>query len=311
MSVRSDVINLTVNVNGNESLNKLNDLRKKAADINLELKGLKKNSEEFAAKKKELEGVTNEMTDLKKQIGITALTLKELRRESKALTAMRDSVLQGTEEWKKYNSQLQKVNSRMKEVGNATQGAAKHTSMMGDVAKGIGIAAVFDKALSAVTNFFRGSIEEAEHAEKVASRLRNNLDNLGEVDAFDRLSEKADQLAARFKFIDNDDVVEVFNQLITYGKLTEKQMDELLPVITDFAAKSGMSMSESTSVVIKALEGNSKALKEYGIDMADGANVTERMSILMKELKPRVERCRVVFGRNEYRLSRKICTSST
>jgi hypothetical protein len=296
MSVRSDVINLTVNVNGNESLNKLNDLRKKAADANFELKGLKKNTEEFAKKKTELEGYKTEMDNLKKQIGITALTMRELRQEQKALSAMRDSVSPLTEEWKKYDAQLQKVNSRMKEVGTATQGAAKHTSMMGDVAKGIGIAAVFDKALSAVTNFFRGSIEEAEHAEKVASRLRNNLDNLGEVDAFDRLSEKADQLAARFKFIDNDDVVEVFNQLITYGKLTEKQMDELLPVITDFAAKSGMSMSESTSVVIKALEGNSKALKEYGIDMKDGANVTERMSILMKELKPRVEGAADAFG---------------
>jgi hypothetical protein len=82
---------------------------------------------------------------------------------------------------------------------------------------------------------------------------------------------------------------EVFNKLNTYGKLSETQMQDLTKVIIDFSAKSGQSLTESTSTLIKALEGNARGLKEYGIAIKDGSNVSERFGIIMDQLKPRVE----------------------
>jgi hypothetical protein len=53
MSVRTDVINLTVNVNGKEAQTNLNELRKKAADVKCEMDGLGKGTKEYADKAKE------------------------------------------------------------------------------------------------------------------------------------------------------------------------------------------------------------------------------------------------------------------
>lgn len=154
----------------------------------------------------------------------------------------------------------------------------------------------FDTIKNSIVSFFGDAIDEANTAEAAVSRLGSTLSNLGRSDTFDRVTAKADELANTFKFIDNDDVTEVFQQLITYGKLTEKQMNDLLPVIINFASKSGTTINESASLIIKALEGNGKALKEYGISMKDGATVTERMALIMTELKPKVEGAAQAFG---------------
>lgn len=144
-------------------------------------------------------------------------------------------------------------------------------------------------ALSGLGNLFRGAVQEAIDADAATRRLHATLDNLGKGDAFDRISRKADELAAKFRYLDNDDIVGVFNKLIDYGKLTEMEMNRLLPVIIDFAAKSQVSIDESADVIIKALEGNAKALKQYGIDIKDAGSETERLNVIMTTLKQKVD----------------------
>lgn len=50
MSVRTDKIQLFVDVNGDKAKNELNELKKKAALISYELKGMKKNTQEYIDK---------------------------------------------------------------------------------------------------------------------------------------------------------------------------------------------------------------------------------------------------------------------
>jgi len=145
------------------------------------------------------------------------------------------------------------------------------------------------KVTSLLGDFFGGAIQEALDADAATRRLQSTLDNLGRGDVFDRISRKADEMADKFRYLDNDDVVAVFNKLIDYGKLTEAEMNNLLPVIIDFAAKSRISLEESTSVIIKALEGNAKALKEYGINIKDAGDETDRLNIIMTTLKDKVD----------------------
>lgn len=152
------------------------------------------------------------------------------------------------------------------------------------------------KVTSLLGNFFGGAIQEALDADAATRRLSSTLDNLGRSDVFDRITRKADEMAAKFRYLDNDDIVAVFNKLIDYGKLTEAEMNNLLPVIIDFAAKSQVSLEESTSVIIKALEGNAKALKEYGIDIKDAGDETERLNIIMTTLKEKVDGAADAFG---------------
>jgi hypothetical protein len=193
--------------------------------------------------------------------------LKQLRKEQDVLETMRvrtDAIVQSS--------------------GRLTKAGAAFGAFIGTLG-----ANLVQGLSNGLQGFFSDAVEEAKAAEQSLSRLHNTLDNLGRADLFESITSKADELAKTFKFLDNDDITEVFQQLISYGKLTEKQMNDLLPVIINFSAKSGISVNESASVIIKALEGNGKALKDYGINMKEGATVTERMSIIMSQLKPKVE----------------------
>lgn len=139
-----------------------------------------------------------------------------------------------------------------------------------------------------VSDLFTGSFGEALEAEEKTARLKATLDNLGRTEVFDRMIAKANEMAQRFKYLDNDDVIGVFDSLITYGKLTEKQMNDLLPVIVDFSAKQRISLQEGTSVILKALEGSAKGLKEYGINIKDAKTETERLELIMGTLADKV-----------------------
>ncbi len=122
MSVRTDVVNLQVNIKGNQAQKDLGDLRKKAADIRFEMQNLKKGTQEYIDKGKELSAVTGKIDNLKKQIGLTSLTLKELRQEQTKLNALMSSTTPFSEEYKKYQEQLGNVNKRITEVKTGAQG---------------------------------------------------------------------------------------------------------------------------------------------------------------------------------------------
>jgi len=143
--------------------------------------------------------------------------------------------------------------------------------------------------ISGISDFFSSTIDEANQAEQATTRFKNALQNIGREDVFERLSKKADGFVQTFRYLDNDNVTEVFQQLITYGKLTEKQITDLTPVIINFAAKSGLSLQESASTIIRALEGNARALKEYGVNIQKGGTATENLGTIMDQLKPKVE----------------------
>lgn len=160
----------------------------------------------------------------------------------------------------------------------------------GNLAAG-GIQAIMSK----ISGFLFDSIEEALDADAAMTKLNATLDNLGRGDAFDRITKKADDLAKQFTYLDNDDIVGVFNKLIDYGRLTEGEMNKLLPVIIDFAAKSQISIDESADTIVKALEGNGKVLKQYGINIADAGSESERFNIIMGTLKEKVDGSAAAF----------------
>jgi hypothetical protein len=297
MSVRSDVINLSVNVNGNAALNQLNDLRKSAADIKFEMQGMKKGTQDYVDASGRLKDVTGQIDGLKQKIGLSALSMKELNGEAARLSSLKNSVTPLSEAWVKYDSELQKVKARQEEVKKGAEGfkqvAGEAGSSFGKIFEHVAEAftayRIIESVTASVKEFFTSSIEKASELDKAQIRLQNTLSNLGKSEDFEKINTDTEQLLQQFKYLEKADVFEVFNKLNTYGKLSESQMQDLTKVIIDFAAKSGQKVPEATSVILKALEGNARALKEYGINMREGSNVTERFGIIMEQLKPRVE----------------------
>lgn len=290
MSVRTDVINLNVNINGDKSRAELNKLKKEAVDITVAMKGLKKGTKEYTDMQFELAKIDLQMAKVKNQIGLTALTLKELTVERRRAEVAFKNADPLTKQFKEAETYLNRVIARQRELRTGVDGVrGAQESMFASMAKGFTLVSLIDRASAAVNEFFRGAIDEALEAEEATARLAGTLDNLGRGDALDGILAKADEMAQKFTNLDNDEVVAVFEKLIDYGKLTTAQMDELLPIIINFAAKQRISITEATDVITKALEGQGRALKTYGIDIKDAKTESERFALVTTTLKEKVE----------------------
>lgn len=121
MSVRTDKVNLVINVNNNQAQNALNEQRKKYSDLTNELSKLKKGTDEWVKKNEEIKKVKSEMDTLKKSIGITALTQKELVSEISKLKSIRGSVAPLSDEFKQLSRQIKEAESRYNELKNGTE----------------------------------------------------------------------------------------------------------------------------------------------------------------------------------------------
>lgn len=172
MSVRQDVVNLLVNVGGDKAKDQLNQLRKEAAGLNSEMKGLKKTSQEYTDKAKKLEEVNRSMSKLRGEIGLTSLSLKELYAEQKKLAAMQSFAVPGTKEAKELNKQLTEVKNRIYEVKTGTSGFGATLHKLKDELKGVGMAAIAYLGFQFVTDSFRKIIKGTAKVTDELSDLR-------------------------------------------------------------------------------------------------------------------------------------------
>lgn len=144
-------------------------------------------------------------------------------------------------------------------------------------------------------SFLKESLAEFGKAEVAMIRLRGILSNMGRVNEIDSVKRSIKELSEQFKTIKPDEFTDIFQRLYTFGHLSTNMMRELIPVIVNFASKQGIDVAEATGVMEKAMEGNARALKEYGINMKEGKDETERFGIIMSELAPRVKDAETMF----------------
>lgn len=161
MSVKTDVVNLRVNVGDDKAQNQLNNLRKSAADLKFEMDGLNKRTKEYAEKKKQLADINNQMAELKKTIGLSALSQKELNKELKTLTALRNSVVPFSDEYKKLDGRIKQVKDRLYEVNNGVRGFSATWSKVKDEVKQFGMLAAGYLGFQFITQSFGNLISGA------------------------------------------------------------------------------------------------------------------------------------------------------
>jgi hypothetical protein len=169
------------------------------------------------------------------------------------------------------------------------------TSML-DMGKNLLAAVGFAGGTFALVNFLESSIEKFNEEEQAISRLQNTLRNAGREDLFGKFKEKVKGLHEEFKIFEDEELIEFFGKLITFGKLTERQIDQITPVIINFASKQKISLEEATGVILKAIEGNTRGLREYGINIKNVKTEAERFNVILAELGPRVEGAAAAFG---------------
>ena len=193
-------------------------------------------------------------------------------------------------------AQMNMVSMAVEEAGVKSERGAMAMEKLGEGLKEVGKFAIAFFGMQAGMEFIAGITEEFGKANAAARDLKNTLDNVGASNLFEELTKQATEFSEKFNYLDTYEIQSVFSKLITYGKLTEEQIHESMPVIIDFAAKTGKSVTESAEVIIKALEGSSKGLKDFGINIKEAKTSTgealpqvERFGFIMEQLKPRVK----------------------
>jgi hypothetical protein len=233
--------------------------------------------------------LTPSFTDLKSTVTKLSAQLKKMSTEdadySKTL-----------KQYKEANVELDRQKVTLGRIKEAHQETGKSFGeIFKRVAEYAGAYAIIEKVADGVKEFFKGSIKESDQAEESINALRLALENAGRIDLFTKLQAKAEDFAAAYRRLDNDDITKVFTKLVDYGKLSEKQITQLTEVIVNYAAKQGVSLEEATDVMTKGLEGSAKGLKTYGVNLKDAHTVTERFGIIINDVGKKIQGSEAAF----------------
>lgn len=247
------------------------------------------------------EGSYNKMRDDLKQVSLALKALPnafdpvsgKLNKQNKEAVELNAKYLQLTTSLKSADKGM---GDFFRNVGNYEGAIGKLTEGVGHFAGGLLLAVGIIPGLFGLVKFLEDSVKLFNEEQVAITQFQNILHNIGREDAFDTLREKAHALSEEFKTFKDADIIGVFQQLIQYGKLTENQITDILPVIINFATITGQSLPDATNTLLKSLEGNNRGLKQFGINIRDAKNTTEAFNLVMTELKPRVEGAAKAFG---------------
>lgn len=151
------------------------------------------------------------------------------------------------------------------------------TNILG--AAGIGI------GLSEGINFLKESFAEFANAEKATKNLGFALTNVGGEgsEALEKLTNQADELEESLGLFESEDIQVLQKDLVNLGA-SSSQVEKLTPKILDLAKATGKDLGEATDIVIKAINGQTKGLKEVGLEFESTGTRTGNYNILLEKL---------------------------
>lgn len=140
---------------------------------------------------------------------------------------------------------------------------------------------VFAVTTAAAVAFGKSSVDAAVEAEQAQTRLSDafaRFPKLADVN-IEALRELNAELMKKTKF--DDDALASGQAVLAQFDLTGKQVLEMTPLLADYASKTGQEVPDAAEKLGKAFMGNTKALKELGINYKstgdrakDVANIT-------------------------------------
>jgi len=116
MALQVDRMQLQMAIDNDPARKKIHEIDKQIADLNKGLKGLHKNSTEYANTKSKIKELRAEQDKVRDSIGITNMTMKELVKTQKSLNVILRQLRPGTKEYEDLEKQVAEVNTRIKEL---------------------------------------------------------------------------------------------------------------------------------------------------------------------------------------------------
>jgi hypothetical protein len=194
-------------------------------------------------------------------------------------------------------SNYQKFNAALTQQKKQLEGLQQsHHNLAQEIFGGVTLSTLFIGGIEKVKQFFEGIFEETEKADLAIRNLTNSLENFGNLEALPKLADQAEELSKKFKFLDSPDIINAQDKLVTFGKLTTGEIQKLIPVIVDYAAKTRKDLPEATDIFVKGLTGAARGLKGYATGLSETNGVAKNFSIIIDQVGKRVKGAADTFG---------------
>lgn len=164
----------------------------------------------------------------------------------------------------------------------------KGFGVAGAALKGALAADVIAEGARAVADFGKDSIDAFRTAEQSQRKLQ---------DAFSRFPKMADTNITKLRALNSalqaktgadDDQLAASQAVLARYKLTGKQIEDMTPLVVDFAKATGRDLPSASTTLGKALAGNTRAMKELGIPFKDTGNSAKNFDQIMGGLREKV-----------------------
>jgi phage-related protein len=156
---------------------------------------------------------------------------------------------------------------RVRFLADTTQVGAAVGEMGSGISQGLGMAGLgWAAAGAAAVGFAKQSVDAAMAAEDAQAHLADAYERFPALHdaSLKSLNDLADATLRKTRF--DDEAARAAEAVLAQYHLTGKQILELLPLVTDYAAKTGKELPEAAETIGKAFLGNTRALKEVGIN---------------------------------------------
>lgn len=170
-----------------------------------------------------------------------------------------------------------KASATFDQLTNRIKAAQKTTDewKVGAIAGAAGVGA-------ALYEFGKQSVDaysESQKAQTALTEAYRKFPGLADV-SIEKLRELADETQQKTKFDHNSAMAAEAN--LAQFHLTGKQIEQMLPLVADYAAKMGIDLPQAAMNVGKGLLGNTRALKDIGISFNKSALTAQDFAIAQK-----------------------------
>lgn len=260
----------------NDQMVRTNDPKKIKA-INDELQKTRKQVESITSAQQKQADMTTKLRDRQKEL------VKELQKvnDPKAVQGLLRSLHQ-------VDNQLSALTTKAKDMGSKFSGIGQ--SLLAGFGLGAGMVGL-DAVIRGFTGVISDAFAEAEDAARISGELEQTLSRIGKGGYFSGLVMQAEALAEQFHgLFDNDEIVQAQKQLIQYGKITRRELSELLPVILELAAAEKIGLEEATTKIVNILEGKGgPIMRQYGLTVKGVKTEHERLQLVLTDFYKKVK----------------------
>lgn len=235
-----------------------------------------KRAEEAAKKSSDSAG-----RSFKTTAGIIDNTSRSVRNLDKALTNVGGPATRGL---KNVDNSAKTTTSTFDKLG---KGVSNFGAKIGGLNVGLGqLAATMGLAFGAqqIIAGLKESVNQFAEAELNAKKLAFAVKEIGGEGeaAFNRLLAQSGDLQSVSIFSD-DDIQQAQTALLQYG-LTTDQVEKLIPAIVDLASATGENLSSAQERVLSGINGQTKGLKDIGLQFKDTGDKTKNYEKILEGL---------------------------